>query len=93
MSINKFYYAKPGEAFADQPYFKWVNEHKFIIQSETVPDAPALLVNTIGSWLSDRGERCVAWRTPRGKSYNLILASIKNADTALLFKLTFGGSA
>jgi hypothetical protein len=92
MPINQFLYAKPGETFPDQPYFKWTDEHKFIMQSNTAPDAPALLVNTIGSWLSDRGERAVAWRKPRGETYNLILASVKSADTALLLKLTFGGA-
>lgn len=90
---TKIQYARPSEAFPDQPFFKWPAEHKFIVTAEVDPAAPALFVNEVQSWLWDRGERAVGWRTPRGKSYQHILVSIKNADTAVLFKLTFGGAA
>lgn len=93
MITTKIQYAAPGETFPDQPFFKWPNEHKFIVTSDTDPQAPALFVNKVQNWLWDRGERTVGWRTPRGKSHQHVLVSIKNKDTALLFKLTWGGAA
>lgn len=89
----KIEYAKPNVLIPGEAYFKWPAEHKFILTFDVDPSGPYELGNKIQGWLWDRSERTVGWRTPRGKTYHRLLVSIKDPDTALLFKLTWGGAS